>query len=346
VISASAIRFGILGTGRIHRKYRPAFQLTSRALVTAVASRNRDRAQQCAAEWGTCVGHDGYEALVQDPNVDAVVNALHNGLHCEWTIRALEAGKHVLCEKPLACTSDEVDRMFAAARANGRWLMEGFMYRFHPQIRALLDLIRSGRIGELRSIRCQYVGLSREPDNPRFDPGAGGGALMDLGCYTVNMARLLAGAEPVDVRARALRDPQTGVDLHTTGELVFPGDLVATVTCGFVGDMAFSVEVEGTEGRILVPHPWLPPQWPAEIQVVIGGRSETIVVTGQGDPRADFVLPFTYEIEHLCDCIDRHKSPMFPPVRDAESDSRANMRVIEALRKSAAQCEKPQPAKE
>lgn len=185
-------RWGILGTGRILAKLVGGFRLAKGVELHAVASRELSRARAAAQEFGIPVAHGSYDALLADPGIDTVLNALHNGLHCEWTCRALEAGKHVLCEKPLACNAGEAERMFAAAHANDRLLMEGFMYRFHPQIPAAVEQLAG--VGHVRSIRCAYVGRGREKKNPRYRKECGGGALMDLGCYTVNLARLFPAA--------------------------------------------------------------------------------------------------------------------------------------------------------
>src|SRR5881409_3344182 len=162
------LRFGILGTGWVVRKHVEACRLIPDAKVVAVASRDADRARSAAAQFEISRAHAGYEALLADREVDAVIIALHNGLHCEWTCRALAAGKHVLCEKPLACSSDEVERMFAAAHANRRWLMEGFMYRFHPQMAEAKRRVDAGAIGRVLHIRSSRTAHGREPGNPRY----------------------------------------------------------------------------------------------------------------------------------------------------------------------------------
>jgi len=344
------LRWGILGTGRILAKYVEAFRLARDAQVVAVASRDAERARAAAASLGAARAYGSYDALLADPGIDVIVNALHNGVHCEWTVLALQAGKHVLCEKPLACSSAEVEQMFAAAHASKRWLMEGFMYRYHPQIAMVARQIHDGDIGQPLYIRADYMGRGRDRKNPRYLAEAGGGALMDLGCYCVNLARLVAGCEPQQAQAQAHFDVQSGVDLTLTGALVFGGSvrsapsaqqklrpstsLTAHLTCSFESEGLFGADIVGTEGRIVIPHPWLPPTWPSEYMVTRGGKSETVRVAPPDMP-PHFAVPFALEIEHFAVCVRENRAPQFPPGVDAEQDSRANMQAIEALRESA-----------
>jgi D-xylose 1-dehydrogenase (NADP+, D-xylono-1,5-lactone-forming) len=322
------LRFGILGTGRILAKYGPAFGLVKEARLVAIASRDLDRARAAAQQHGATRAHAGYEALLADPEVDVIVNALHNGLHCEWTIRALEAGKHVLCEKPLACSSEEVERMFAAAHKCRRWLMEGFMYRFHPQIAKAHRLVADGAIGRVVYVHSRFAGHSRDRQNPRFWPDAGGGSLMDMGCYCVNFSRLFAG-EPQRVEGHARFE--NGVDITLAGQFACADGIAASFLCSFASEGCFAAEIIGTAGRLTIPHPWLPPASPAELILTRDRRSESLWVDAPPPPSGHFAL----EIEHLCACVRENRPPQFPPGVDAEQDSRANMRAIEALLRSA-----------
>ena len=322
------IGFGILGAGRILLKYGPAFKLTKGARLIAIASRDAERARAAVQQHGAIRAHTGYEALLADPEVDVIVNALHNGLHCEWTIRALEAGKHVLCEKPLACSSDEVERMFAAAHKCRRWLMEAFMYRFHPQIAEAKRLVDTGSIGCVVHVHSRFTVHGREPSNPRFWADAGGGALMDLGCYCVNLSRLFAG-EPH--RAEAHAHFENGIDMTISGLMAFAGNVTASFVCSFDAEGSYQAEIIGTAGKLTIPHPWLPPASPAELILTRDGKSETIDVDAPPPPSGHFAL----EIEHLCECIRENRPPQFPPGVDAEENSRGNMRAIESLLRSA-----------
>jgi D-xylose 1-dehydrogenase (NADP+, D-xylono-1,5-lactone-forming) len=328
------MRFGILGAGRIVTKLGEAFRLVRGGKLTAIASRELARARARAAEFDIANAYGDYQALLDDPDVDIVFNTLHNGLHCEWSIRALEAGKHVLCEKPLACTVAEAQRMFAAARENKRKLMEAFMYRFHPQIAEVKRRLDAGEIGTILYIRSSYTFHGRERDNPRYWPNAGGGALMDVGCYCVNLSRCFAGSEPTRVVAQAHFDKTTDVDLTLSGTLVFDDRLTAQFSCSFEAESSWAAEIVGTEGKLVIPHPWLPPQWPAQFVITRDGKDEVVRV--EADSVLQHVLsPFALEIEHFTDCVRNNHPPMFPPGIDAEQDSLANMRVIETLLKSA-----------
>jgi D-xylose 1-dehydrogenase (NADP+, D-xylono-1,5-lactone-forming) len=328
------LRWGILGAGRIVTKLGEAFRLVQGAKLCAIASRELERAKSRAAEFDIAKAYVDYQALLDDPDVDIIFNTLHNGLHCEWSIRAIEAGKHVLCEKPLACTVAEAQRMFAAARKNGRKLMEAFMYRFHPQIAEVKRRLDAGEIGTMLYIRSSYTFHGRERDNPRYWPNAGGGALMDVGCYCVNLSRCFAGSEPTRVVAQAHFDEATGVDLTLSGALVFDNRLTAHFSCSFEAESTWAAEIVGTKGRLVIPHPWLPPQWPAQFVITRDGQDEVVRVEADSVAQHAFA-PFALEIEHFTDCVRNDRLPMFPPGMDAERDSLANMRVIEALLKSA-----------
>ncbi len=243
------VRFGILGAGRILAKIGPAFGLAHSAKLVAIASRDGARAAAATRQHGATRAHTGYEALIADPEVDVVFNALHNGLHCEWTLRALKAGKHVLCEKPLARSSAEADRMFTVARAHRRQLMEGFMYRFHPQIIEARRRVCTGELGHLLHIRACYATRGREPENSRYWPDVGGGALMDIGCYCVNASLLFAGTKPQQVMAQARF--ANGVDMTLSGMLDFGGGLAAHVLCSFESEGVFGVEIDGTNAKLV-----------------------------------------------------------------------------------------------
>jgi D-xylose 1-dehydrogenase (NADP+, D-xylono-1,5-lactone-forming) len=322
------IRFGILGAGRILLKYGPAFALTKGTQLVAIASRDFERARTAATQHGAQRAHAGYEALLADPEVDVVVNALHNGLHCEWTIRALEAGKHVLCEKPLACSSAEVERMYSAAHKCRRWLMEGFMYRFHPQIEEAHRLVAEGEIGRVVYVHSRFAGHSRDRQNPRFWPDAGGGSLMDMGCYCVNFSRLFAG-EPQ--RGEGHARFENGVDVTMAGQFACADGAAASFFCGFESEGIFAAEIIGTKGRLTIPHPWLPPASPAELILTRERHSESILVEALPPPSGHFAL----EMEHFATCVRENRAPQFPPGVDAERDSRGNMRAIEMLLDSA-----------
>lgn len=256
---AGPLRWGILGTGNIAGQFAQGVAGASRSVVGAVASRRPDTAAAFAAAHGVPVAHNSYQALLDDPAVQAVYISLPNTMHHEWTLRALAAGKHVLCEKPLAVTVHQAREMFDAADRAGRVLVEAFMYRCHPQTPAVLDLIRSGAIGAVRLIRTSFCYHTRKIEgNIRFDPALAGGCLMDVGCYCLDFARLVAGAEPLAMHASAHLHPR-GIDALTVGSLAFPNGVLATFACGMIAQADNTATICGEEGYIEVPVPWKPP---------------------------------------------------------------------------------------
>ena len=220
------LQWGILGPGRIAPRIVRALDGNPRGELRAVAGRDEGRARAFAARYGAPVTHPTFDALLDDPLVDAVYIALPNGLHAEWTIRALDAGKHVLCEKPLALSVAEVDGIVAAAARNGRIAAEAFMYLHHPQILRALELIRSGALGTVQLISGAFSFLLDYANDPRIDPDQGGGSLWDVGCYPVSVSRRIAGEEPDGVAGFARFD-ERGVDRTFVGLLHFPSGLVA-----------------------------------------------------------------------------------------------------------------------
>ncbi|HSO30193.1 MAG TPA: Gfo/Idh/MocA family oxidoreductase [Candidatus Sulfomarinibacteraceae bacterium] len=320
------LRWGILSTANIGReKVIPGIQGADRCRVTAIASRDIGRAQRVAAELGIPSVHRSYEALLADRDVDAVYIPLPNHLHAEWAIAAARAGKHVLCEKPLATTAADAERMIAVAEAEGVHLMEAFMYRLHPSWVAVCDLVTAGRIGRLIAVQSWFSYYNDDPANIRNIRAVGGGALFDIGCYSVNLSRLLFGGEPTRVEASIRRDPASGVDILTSGLLEFAGGGVATFTCSTRAEDDQRVHVYGTDGRITVGIPFnIPPDRPTEIHLAHGGAP----------PVAPAIETFTfapadpYSVEaarFAAAVLDGGPTPV-PP-----SDAVANLRVIERL---------------
>ena len=320
------LRWGILSTADIARKkVVPGMRKAARSEVVAVGSRNGEQARQFAQELGIPRAHDSYEALLADPDVDAVYIPLPNHLHRDWTIAAARAGKHVMCEKPLALTSADAEAMVAACEREGVRLMEAFMYRLHPSWAAVRQLIAAGRIGRLQTVQSWFSYYNDDPRNIRNIADAGGGALYDIGCYTINLSRMLFGAEPERVEAAIVRDPDVEVDVLTSGLLVFPGGGTATFTVSTRSESDQRVHIYGTEGRISIGIPFnIPPDRPTHIFVTQGGdppvapNTETITF-----PTAD---PYTVETEAFTAAILDGKPTPTPP-----TDGIANLRVIEAV---------------
>jgi predicted dehydrogenase len=245
------LRWGLLGTAYINRRLIPAMRAARRSTVAAVASRDPARATAYAAEWQIPAAHSGYDGLIRDPGVDAVYVSLPNTLHVEWTLRALDAGKHVLCEKPLALTPDDVDRVEAVSRARGRVAAEAFMYRHEPLIGRVLGLITAGEIGAVRSISSGFSFARERAQDIRMNAALGGGSLWDIGCYAVSAVRLVAGTEPVEAFGWAT-GAASGVDQSFTGLLKFPDHLVATVHSDFGAAHRTWLEVAGVQGLLRV----------------------------------------------------------------------------------------------
>jgi len=248
------IRWGILSTALINTKVLRGAALTASAEIRAVASRTSTRATRFAREWGIPVSYGTYDALLADPTIEAVYIPLPNGLHHEWTMRALHAGKHVLCEKPYSRHPTEVIDAFDLAKANGLVMSEAYMYRYNPQTLHLADLVASGEIGELRLINSSFTWPTDAPGDVRLDPTLAGGSLLDVGCYCVNAARLLAG-EPTTANAQWKIGP-TGVEVQMVGTLRFEGDVMLHFDSGFHLPDRSALEVVGTAGTIRVNDPW------------------------------------------------------------------------------------------
>jgi D-xylose 1-dehydrogenase (NADP+, D-xylono-1,5-lactone-forming) len=252
------LRWGIIGTGNIARQFAEGMKQSERGEVVAVASRTADAAGAFASKFDIPRRHADYASIVKDDGIDAIYLSLPNALHHEWTIRALESRLHVLCEKPIATSRREAAEMFAAARLSKRVLIEAFMYRAHPQTRAILDTIRSGAIGDVKSIRSSFCYRVRQwQGNIRFDAGLHGGALMDVGCYCVNFSRLIAGCDPDRVQAVA-RFHDTGVDEQTAAILRYPNCITAEFTVGMMTQADNTAYVCGDEGYLAIAWPWKP----------------------------------------------------------------------------------------
>ncbi len=249
------IRWGVLGAAKIARtKVIPAMQRAQEGEVTALASRSLETARSAAAALGIAKAYGSYEELLADPDIDAVYIPLPNHLHVPWSIKAAEAGKHVLCEKPIALSADEARTLVAARDRTGVLIQEAFMVRTHPQWLAVRDEVRGGRLGELRAIQMAFSYFNRDPKNVRNQADIGGGALMDIGCYPIVLSRFLFEAEPVRVIASIDRDPEFGTDRLTSALLEFERGQSA-FTCSTQLVPYQRTQVLGTRGRIEVEIP-------------------------------------------------------------------------------------------
>jgi predicted dehydrogenase len=325
----TAIRWGVLSTAAIGlNKVIPGMQGAELCDVVAIASRDGAKAEDAARRLGIPRAHGSYEELLADPDVDAVYNPLPNHLHAEWTLKAAEAGKHVLCEKPLGRTTAEAQAMVDGCRRARVKLMEAFMYRLHPQWARVREIVSSGRLGEIWAVQSQFFYRNVDAEDIRNIAEFGGGGLLDIGCYTINSSRMLFGLEPTRVEGSIRRDPRFGTDVLASAILEF-GDRHATFTCSTQLESDQRVHVTGTEGRLLVEIPFnIPPDRPTRLLVTAGGdppvapNTEVIEI-----PPAD-----QYGIQgHLFSraVLDDADVPT-PP-----EDGVANLRVIEQVLASA-----------
>lgn len=252
------LRWGILGTGNIARQFANGISGSQRGQLEAVGSRTIDSARAFAGANRISRSYGSYEEVLRHAQVDAIYVSLPNSMHHEWTLQALNAGKHVLCEKPMASNANQARQMFAAAEQNRRMLTEAFMYRSHPLTHAVCNSIAAGEIGELRLIRTSFCyRTTRIADNIRFDPKLAGGGLMDVGCYCINFSRLFAAQEPVEMHI-AGHVHERGVDDMAAGTLSFPSGVIASFTCGMSLQADNAAYLCGSEGYIEVPVPWKP----------------------------------------------------------------------------------------
>jgi predicted dehydrogenase len=314
------LRWGILGTARINRMLIPPLQASPDNRLVAVASRDLERAEAYAREWKIPRAHGSYEALLADPEIDAVYIPLPNHLHAEWTIKAARARKHVLCEKPLALTLEDVDAMAAACREAKVVLAEGFMYRHHPQTLKVKQLLDEGAIGALRYLRGAFTFELTRPNDVRLKPEWGGGCLWDVGCYPVSFARFLVGREPASVFGCQTLGP-TGIDETFAGQASFPGDVLFQFDSGFRSPSRAEMELAGTRGWIRIHHPWRPEQ-DHPLLLHRDGRTEEIHVPGEDR--------FLLEVEDLRAAVRSGRAP-----RMSLADSRANVAALLAFLRSA-----------
>ena len=319
------VRWGILSTADIGvRKVIPGIRKAARCEVVAIASRDGEQARAVADQLGIPSAHASYEALLADPGVDAVYIPLPNHMHMDWTIAALRAGKHVLCEKPLAMTADDAQRMVDVAHETGLHLMEAFMYRQHPSWVAAMELVESGRIGTLTAVQSWFSYYNDDATNIRNIVEYGGGALFDIGCYTINLSRMVFGGEPLHIQASVRRDRATGVDALVSAILDFDGG-IASFTCAIRSESDQRVHIYGTKGRISIDIPFnIPPDRPTRIRLTAGGDPPVAPDTTVLEfPTTD---PYTAEVERFVSAVlDGGPTPV-PP-----EDAVANLRVIDAI---------------
>lgn len=325
-MSTSKLKWGVLGcAGIAKRAVIPGVQASNLNEVTAIASRSLEQANRTADEHGIQTAYGSYEELLSDPTIDVVYIPLPNHLHREWTIRAAEAGKHVLCEKPLALNAKEAEEMVQACANAGVQLSEAFMYRWNPRYDTIRDIIASGEIGELRGIRSAFTfNNAKDSNNVRYRKEWGGGSIYDVGCYPINAARLLLGKEPVAVTVQAIFSPEhDDVDMMASGLMEFEGGVSLTFDCGMWAAFRNPLEVLGTDGIIEVPSAFVTPQ----------EGSGDFYVHAKGERRlvqAKHVNAYTEQADAMYRAIRGEE-----PLRYGAGDAVANMKAIDACLQSA-----------
>jgi xylose dehydrogenase (NAD/NADP) len=317
---AKQLNWGLLSTARINRSLIKPINASKRHRLLAVASRAQDTADAYAREWKIPRAHGSYDALLNDPEVDVIYNPLPNHMHAEWTMKAMRAGKHVLCEKPFALTLEEVDSMIAASKETGRVLAEAFMYRHHPQTLKVKEIVDSGQLGKIHVIKGEFSFHLDRPDDYRNFKEMGGGSLWDVGCYPISYTRLLVGQEPSEVFGWQVLGPG-GSDSAFVGQMRFENGILAQFDSSFVTPYRVRMEVIGSDATLIVPQPFNPgPK--TEIQIRRGDKLETMQIKGE--------MPYLGEVEDMYEAVVHGK-----PQRMSLEDTRANVATILALLESA-----------
>lgn len=314
------LKWGLISTARINRALIKPLRASERNTLVAVASRSEDKARSYADLWGISRAFGSYQEMLDDSEIDVVYNSLPNHLHAEWTIKALRAGKHVLCEKPLAISLAEVDAMRETAVETGKVLAEAFMYRHHPQTIKVKEIVDSGVIGKVRVIKGAFTFNLTNPDDVRLDPKMGGGSVWDVGCYPISYARYILESEPIEAFGWQ-KTGESGVDEVFAGQLRFAKDVLVQFDCGFRSQFRARILVIGSDATLSVPTPFKP-ETNEEIKIFRDDEVQTFEIPGQE--------LYIGEVEDMADAILTEVPP-----RISLDDSRNNIAAILALLESA-----------
>ncbi len=320
------IRWGIVGLGSIANRVMKGLKATppDATEIVAVGSRDKEKAQAFEAQFGIRNGYGSYEEVLKDPAVDLVYIALPNHLHVPMSIKALKAGKHVLCEKPFAMTEQEARPAFAAAKKAKRFLMEAFMYRTHPQMHRIREIVRRD-LGEVRMIRAAFAYGGINEDNTRMKNAEGGGGLMDVGSYPVSFIRFVTGEEPVELKASAVIGKKSKVDHWCAGVMKFPSGAIGYFDAGMMVNTEWTATIFGTKGKLHVTSPWIPEPPAAELQLTKydDGKMQKILVNGKHyfANEADAVSRAIHAGK-----LEAHEMPW--------ADTLGNLKALDGLRKS------------
>jgi predicted dehydrogenase len=319
-MSKQVLNWGFLSTSRINKVLLGPLRESKRNVLLAVASRDKNRAEEYARERNIKRTCGSYEELLDDQEIDVIYNALPNHLHAQWTIKAMEAGKHVLCEKPLALSVEEVDAVSVVAQKCNKVVTEGFMYRTHIQTHLIKNIIKSGKLGKIKIIRSNFTFMMNKPDDYRWKPEMGGGSLWDIGCYPLSFARTILEAEPLEVFGHQVTG-RTGIDDSFIAQIRFPGDVFACFDCSICIPFRVFMEIVGDKACLKVPRPFNPGV-EEKLELIRQGETETITVHGTPN--------YLSEVEDIADAILINKPPVI-----SLADSRANVAAILALFESA-----------
>ena len=314
------LNWGLLSTAKINRALIKPLNASKRTRLLAVASRSISSAEAYAREWNIPRAHGSYEALLADPEIDVIYNSLPNHLHAEWTIKALRAGKHVLCEKPFALTLAEVDAMSQAAHETGKVLAEAFMYLHHAQTLKIKEIVESGVLGKLQLIKGAFTFTLTREGNYRWMEEMGGGSIWDVGCYPISFARMIVGAEPVEVFGWQLTG-QGGSDESFFGQMRFKDEVHMQFDCGFKSPSRSFIEIVGTDATLNIPDPFKPGR---KNEIYLNHNNEMQTIKIKGDEL------YSGEVEDICDAILKNQPSLI-----SLADSRGNIAVMLALLKSA-----------
>lgn len=313
------VRWGILSTANIGRRVIPAIHASHNGVVAAVASRSLERAGNFAAEQGIPRALGSYEELIADEDIDAIYIPLPNSMHAEWSVKCAESGLPTLCEKPFASDAAEAQSIVDAFAARDVLLAEAFMYRFHPQHAKVKEIVAAGGIGDLQIINCSFTFSISDKANIRLSKPLAGGALMDVGCYCVNLMRFMTGEEPARITASARIGDNTGVDEALAGTLAFPSGAIGHFDCGLRAHRQHSYTLKGTEGMIVVPTSFVPDK-----------SADTLVRHWHGDDSTEHVIPaidhYQLMVEDFADALLNERAPRFAP-----TDAVQNMIVVDQL---------------
>ncbi len=329
---ANKLQWGLIGTGTIAREFAASLAQSETGELAAIGSRTEQKAAEFARDFPATT-HGSYEALLADPAVEAVYISTPHPSHAEWTVKAAEAGKHILCEKPLAMNFAEASASIEAARRNNVFLMEAFMYRSHPQTARLVELLRDKAIGDVQFVRAAFSYRMDDPKSRALDHALGGGGILDVGCYCASMARLVAGAasgkefeNPTAVKAVGIIGAGSRVDEFTIASLEFPNQILGEIATGVRIVLDNNVRIVGTQGSILVPEPWQPSRYGGFSKIILfkNGIPEEVLIES---PKRLYAL----EADHVARQIaeGRRQSPAMP-----WDDTLGNMKTLDAWRAS------------